>query len=163
MTNYDIIARIDVRRALRFAPELTPQALERGLAGAAVKAWGGDPYNQVAFRVQLKRPTHEQALSEIEQLIGQFAFYVAEATVSELAGDAVESAIIETFGSGGVITALAAIAAGFTEAVAGAEANKIRRDYEARQDHQGCWSLAKLSRQQLSEDRLTRAVMPLGT
>jgi hypothetical protein len=150
MTTYDIIARIDVRRALRFAPELTPEALERGLAGATVRAWGGDPYNQVAFRLQLKRPTHEQAMSEIERLIGQFAFYVAEATVSELAGDAVESAIIETFGSGGVITALAAIAAGFTEAVAGAEANKIRRDYQARQNHQGCWSLTKLPRQQPS-------------
>ena len=150
MTAYNIIARIDVRRALRFSPELTSQALERGLADATVEAWGGDPYNQVAFSVQLKRPTHEQALSEIESLIGQFAFYVAEASVSEIAGDAVETAIIETFGGGGIVTALAAITAGLTEAVAGAEANKIRRDYEARRDHQGYWSLAKPSRHQLS-------------
>lgn len=148
MTTYDIIARIDVHRALRFAPELTPQKLERGLPGAVVEAWSGDPYNQVAFRVQLKRPTHEQALGDINRFIGQFAFDVVEATVSELAGDAVETAIIEALGGGGPIPVLAALAAGFTEAVAGAEANKIRRDYEARQDHRGCWSLTRLPRRQ---------------
>lgn len=150
MTEYEIIARIDVRRALRFSPELTPQALERGLADATVGAWGGDPYNEVAFSVQLKRPNHEQALSEISWFIGQFAFDVVEATVTEMAGDAVETAVIETLGGGGFVSVLAAIAAGITEAVAGSEAKKIRRGYEARQDHDGCWSLTRLRQQRPS-------------
>lgn len=150
MTTYNIIARVDVRRALRFSPELTPQALERGLAGAALKAWGGDPYNQVAFTVQLKRPTHEEALSEIRDFIGQFAFYVAEATVTEVAGDAVEAAVIAALGDGGFGPALASFAAGITEAVAASEIKKIRRDYEARQDSDGSWSLTRLRQQQPS-------------
>jgi hypothetical protein len=150
VTTYDITARINVLRALRFSPELTPQKLERALADATVEAWGGDPYNQVAFRVQLKRPTHQQALSEIDSFIGQFAFDVVEATVTEVAGDAVETAVIETLGGGAFVAALAAIAAGFTEAVAGAEAKKLRREYVARQDQQGYWSLTKLPKQQPS-------------
>jgi hypothetical protein len=150
MTTYNIIARIDVRRALRFSPELTPQALERGLADAAVKAWGGDPYNQVAFTVQLKRPTHEAALSEIREFIGQFAFYIVEATVTEVAGDAVEAAVIAALGDGGFVPALASFAAGITEAVAGAEAEKIRRDYEARQGSDGGWLLTRRRQQEPS-------------
>jgi hypothetical protein len=150
MTTYNIIARIDVRRALRFSPELTPQALERGLAGATVKAWGGDPYNQVAFTVQLKRPTHGEALSEIREFISQYAFYVAEATVTEVAGDAVEAAVIAALGDGGFVAPLASFAAGITEAVASAEIKKIRRDYEARQDSNGGWSLTRLGQQRLS-------------
>jgi hypothetical protein len=148
MTTYNIIARIDVRRALRFSPELTPQALQRGLAGAAVKAWNGDPYNQVAFTVQLKRPTHGEALSEIREFIGQYAFYIAEATVTEIAGDAVEAAVVAALGDGAFVPALASVAAGFTEAVASEQINKIRRDYEARQHSDGSWSLTRL-RQQL--------------
>jgi hypothetical protein len=114
------------------------------------EAWDGDPYNQVAFRVQLKRPTHEQALSEIDWFIAQFAFDVVEATVTEVAGDAVETAVIETLGGGGFVAAFAAIAAGCAEAVAGAEAKKIKREYEARQDQQGYWSLTRVSKQQPS-------------
>ncbi len=150
MTKYAIIARIDVRRALHFAPELTAQVLEQVLVDATVEAWGGDPYNQVTFTVQLKRPTHQQALSEIGQILERYAFYVSEATVSEVAGDAVKAVIIETFGEGDLVLALAALARSFTERVVGAEANKIRRDYEARQDHEGNWSLTRLPQQRSS-------------
>jgi hypothetical protein len=150
MTKYNIVARIDVRRALRFSPELTPQALERGLADAAVTAWSGDPYNRVAFTVQLKRPAHGEALSEIRDLIGQYAFYVAEATVTEIAGDAVEAAVISALGDGGLALAVASVAAGITEAVANTEIKKIRRDYEALQNSDGSWSLNRLRQQQPS-------------
>jgi hypothetical protein len=148
MTIYDIIIRRDLRRALRFGPVLTPEALQQGLVEANIEAWAGDPCNRLAFRLQLKRPTHQQALNEIAWLVDQYAFCVETAIVSEVAGDAVKAAVIEAFGgaSAELIVVLAAIAGKATHAVIGAEAEKIRRDYVACQEPQGCWSLTKLSR-----------------
>jgi hypothetical protein len=144
MTTYEIIARRDVRRALYFAPELTKDVLEQRLTGAAVETLSGDQWNEIGFRVRLNRPTHDQALAEIAALVWEFAFYVAEATVSEMAGAAVEAGFIETFGGGGLVLSLAGIAGKLTEVVVGEEANKIRRDYEAHLDHEGHWTLTRL-------------------
>ncbi len=150
MTIYNIVAQRDVLRALRFGPQLTKNALEQGLAEATVEALSGDQFNQIAFRVRLKRSTHEQALSEIDWLVKEYAFNVADAAVSELAGDAVEAAIIEAFGgAGGDLTiGFAAFAGKLTEALVGAEANKIRRDYQVQRDRQGRWIVTKLSKQE---------------
>jgi hypothetical protein len=82
-------------------PPITAEALTKVLSGVVVRGLVTLPANQgYHVEVQLDRPSHEQALDEIEQVIGQFGLQLVEAYIVEVSTAAVETAIAAGAGGG---------------------------------------------------------------
>jgi hypothetical protein len=82
-------------------PGLSPEALTQSLPGAIVRALVQLPLDQgYDVEIQLQRPSHEAALDDIVQAIGQYGLQLLQARIVEVTTAAVETALVGGAGGG---------------------------------------------------------------
>jgi hypothetical protein len=156
MKTYKIITRPDLYYVRPGLPSLlTKELLLEELAGVVVRELSEDERGHQTIDVRFRRESDPEALDEIIALLQQLGFVILKATVTEWANELVERAVLGLLGGGAIgaatengTAALIASAAGaLIGGLTGAEAQKLKAEYEARRDHTGNWTFRELPRQ----------------
>jgi hypothetical protein len=160
MKTYKIVARPNVYFVQPgLGPLISESIIVEALAGVAVRELSEDQQGNRIIDVKLNRPTDAQALEEIIGFVQQLGFSVVEATVSKWINEAVEKAVLRLLGGGGAVgvatkngiaTTIGAAFGALFGGIIGAEAHKLKAEYEARRDYQGNWAFRQISQQPAS-------------
>ena len=137
INTYRLVVRPDIRlaRGLPIEPPLTSDMVVGAIPGVVVREVSEHQWGPRVVDVQLDRDTHDQALDDIERAVEAFGFSVAEAVVSEWAGDVTKAAIRSVIGDAAmedpVVAFLVAIAADVVGLFVSSEERKLQARYEA--------------------------------
>ena len=155
INTYRLVVRPDIRlaRGLPIEPPLTSDMVVGAIPGVVVREVSEHQWGPRVVDVQLDRDTHDQALDDIERAVEAFGFSVAEAVVSEWAGDVTKAAIRSVIGDAAmedpVVAFLVAIAADVVGLFVSSEERKLQARYEANRLYFG-WDLRQIPQQQPS-------------
>lgn len=133
-------------------PTLTRDGLVQTLAGVGIRDLTAAPNGGYEAHVELGRPTHHDALTEIESGLVQLGFYAVQAEVTEWATSTVGGALFGGTG-GGVIGSATKDPLGFfaglaigavVGAVVGHATQTIKARYRADRIAPGMWQFTQL-------------------
>lgn len=152
MKSFRFSVRPDIRLSTGQIPSLTEALLTEALSGVVIREVGETHWGLHVADIQLRRPTVQDALDDIETAFERLGFALVEATVSDWATESIGQALVGgvgglVIGGGlsenlviGVLTAAVGSAAG---ALAGREARTLKAEYVARRDFRGVWTFAE--------------------
>ncbi len=135
-------------------PALSADSLVTALAGGTVRELVASRHGGYEVDIQLDRPTHTDALADIESALWQMGFETAQALITEWASSLVEGALLGTAGGGAIgsaskdpigalVGAIIGLAVG---AVVGStlQTAKVRYQADRLHPHGGGWLLTQL-------------------
>lgn len=153
MRTYRLTARTNTHFPLpASAAGLSEDVLAAELAGVVVRELSTDEWGRVTVDVELRRPSDEEALEEVVNLLWRIGFVVVRATVSEWVNEMIERAVLGALAGPAVAAGtknaiagvLATVAGAFVLGASGAEARRLKAEYEAERNAQGVWTLRRL-------------------
>jgi hypothetical protein len=148
--------RLTAVQLWRTGRSLTGDALSDAVGGLVLRHLNQQADGSYSIDVQLDRPDHGQALSELREALGLFGLQLAEAYVTEWVDSWVEGVVLGALGGGAAIGAgtkngTAALAGGLVGAITGLllgrATPKVARVLQATWSHQR-WYLAAVQPQQ---------------
>jgi hypothetical protein len=83
-------------------PALTPAHLLQSLAGVGIRELTASPSGGYDVHIELKRDSHQDAVTEIESVLAQYAFYTPQTEVTEWATAVAEGALLGGSGGGAI-------------------------------------------------------------
>lgn len=135
-------------------PGITSASLAQTLAGVVVRQVIASPQGGYDIAMDIERPTHGEALADIEAALGSFGYATTQAVITEWATSVVETGLLGTVGGGALgsatkdpLAALAGALIGFVVGAAvGSTMRRITAIYQAdRLNHfGGGWNLSPM-------------------
>lgn len=148
--------RILVQPNLRFPSALTEEALTEVLTDAAVRELSTTASGHSIIDVQLKRPTHQEALNDILFAVQQLGYLWLEGEVREWTDATVSGALLGALGGYGTagsasenaeVVTLAAIVGALAGGFAGSQVKRVKVLYAVRWTPSG-WQLTEVQQPQ---------------
>ena len=132
-------------------PIITAEALAQTLSGVVIRQLSASPHGGYDLDIRLDRPSHQDAIADIESALRQFGFDTAQAVITEWVTSVVEGALLG--GAGGtaigsaskdpVAIVVGAIIGLLVGAAVGSAMQTVKATYEANRLHPfgGGWHL----------------------
>ncbi len=132
-------------------PLLTEDALAQTLPGVVIRQLSASPHGGYDLDIRLDRPTHQEAVADIELALRQFGFDTAQALITEWVTSVVEGALLGGAGGGAigsaskdpVVIVFGAVIGLLVGAAVGSAMQTVKATYEANRLHPfgGGWHL----------------------
>jgi len=137
-------------------PGLTADALVQALTGVVVRELVTAPQGGYDVELRLDRQSHEDALAEIEAVLGQLGFAMLQALITEWTTSAIEGAVLGAAAGGAgmgsltkdpVSAVLAAVLVGGVGAIVGSTMETVKARFTAEKAHPfgGGWQVTQIT------------------